>query len=167
MYRGEVLAFIRRMTLPESPDQLDPDWHRYPDTILRFRTAPAVTIDLREPLGKRETAALAGVGLDAPFAVLTAHDPRGQDQDARVNASRAAALDDRLRADGARFVHVDACSPDGAHCEDSVAVLIPRDQATGIARELEQVAIFWFDGEKFWIVGALYGGDPVMLPRPV
>jgi len=48
-----------------------------------------------------------------------------------------------------------------------VAALIEREQATSLAREFEQVAIFWFDGERFWIMGALAGGDPVMLPRPV
>ena len=150
-----------------TPDELDPDWHRYPDTVLHFRTDPPVRVDLREPVGREAMAALGSIRLSGPFAVLTAHDPRGRNEDVEVNERRAAMLDERLRAVGARFVHVDACSPDGSHCEDSVAALIEREQATMLAREFEQVAIFWFDGEKFWIVGALAGGDPVMLPRPM
>lgn len=153
--------------MAQSPDQLDPDWHRYPDTVLHFRSARALRVDLREPVGQGTVAALESLGLVGPFAVLTAHDPRGRDEDAEVNARRAAVLDERLRAVGAHFMHVDACSPDGSHCEDSVAARIEREQATTLAREFEQVALFWFDGEKFWIVGALAGGDPVMLPRPM
>ncbi len=40
-----------------------------------------------------------------------------------------------------------------------------QEEAIALARELEQVAIFWFDGERFWIVGALVETDPLMLPR--
>lgn len=154
------------MTSPD-PDQLDPDWHRYPDTVLNFRTTPAVRVDLREPIGQESVRAMWGMGLPGAFAVLTAQNPRGADTDSRVNKELAAQLDKTLGSLGATFLHVDACSPDGEHCEDSVAVIMDREAATQLARELEQVAIFWFDGEKFWIVGALVGGDPVMLPRPV
>ena len=154
------------MTHP-SPDQLDPDWHRYPDTVLHFQTEPGVSVDLREPVGKDALDAIRRIGLRGPFAVMTAHDPRGRDESAEVNARRAAELDRRLAALGVEFLHVDACSPDRSHCECSVAAVMDRDTATALARELEQVAMFWFDGEKFWIVGALVGGDPVMLPRPV
>ena len=153
--------------MPLTSDELDPDWHRYPDTVLRFRTEPAVRVDLRESVGRETATALEAIGLTGPFAVLTAHDPRGQDEDADVNERRAEQLDERLLALGAEFIHVDACSPDGSHCEASVAARIEREQATALAREFEQVAIFWFDGEKFWIMGALAGGDPVMLPRPM
>ncbi|MGK2935358.1 MAG: DUF3293 domain-containing protein [Gemmatimonadaceae bacterium] len=150
-----------------SANKLDPDWHRYPDTVLCFRTDPAVRIDLREPVGRETAAVLESIGLSGPFAVLTAHDPRGRDEDADINERRAERLDERLLALGADFIHVDACSPDGSHCEASVAALIEREHAAGLAREFEQVAIFWFDGEKFWIVGALADGDPVVLPRPM
>jgi len=154
------------MTIP-SPDQLDPDWHRYPDTVLNFRTTPAVRVDLREPIGQESIRAVTGIGLPGAFAVLTAQNPRGENAEDSVNEQLARQLDETLVSTGFAFLHVDACSPDGAHCEDSVAVAMDREAATRLARELEQVAIFWFDGEKFWIVGALVGGDPVMLPRPV
>lgn len=150
-----------------NPDKLDPDWHKYPDTVLHFKTSPAVRIDLRKPVGKDGAAALRAIGLEQPFAVLTAQDPGGRDESADINEKLAAKLDRRLVSEGARFLHVDACSPDGSHCESSMAVSIDREAATALGRELEQVAIFWYDGERFWIVGALVGGDPVMLPRPV
>lgn len=153
--------------MPPNPDELDPDWHRYPDTVLHFRTDPAVRVDLREPVGRQAAAGLDAIGLSGPFAVLTAQDPRGRDEDADVNERRAERLGDRLVALGVYFIPVDACSPDGSHCEASVAAVMEREQATSLAREFEQVAMFWFDGEKFWIVGALAAADPVMLPRPV
>ena len=60
---------------------------------------------------------------------------------------------------------VDACSPDRSHCECSVAVVMEQDLALALGRELEQVAIFWFDGKRFWILGAIVEFDPLMLPR--
>jgi len=62
-------------------------------------------------------------------------------------------------------VKVDACSPDRSHCECSVAVVMEQKKAIDLARELEQVAIFWFDGKRFWILAAIVEADPVMLPR--
>lgn len=105
------------------------------------------------------------VGLDEPFAVMTAFDPRGQNLTREENDQLAARLEERLRGTGREFLRVDACSPDGKHCECSVAVKMPRKDAVALAAEFEQVAIFWFDGAKFWIVGVLLPTDPVMLPR--
>jgi len=44
-------------------------------------------------------------------------------------------------------------------------VVMPQEKATALARELEQVAFFWFDGKRFWIIGAMLEADPLMLPR--
>jgi hypothetical protein len=148
-----------------TPEQHDPDWPRYPETILTFSTKPAVEIDLRRIPPGDAIANLAAAGFDQPFAVLTAFDPRGRDLSAAENEKRRRKLDARLRKRGCRFVSVDACSPDRAHCECSVAVVMPQQRAIALARELEQVAIFWFDGKRFWIIGALMEADPLMLPR--
>ena len=67
--------------------------------------------------------------------------------------------------EGYKFAHVDACSPDRSHCEPSVAVAMPQEKAIDLAREMEQVAIFWFDGRRFWIFGVVVETDPLMLPR--
>jgi hypothetical protein len=148
-----------------TPDQHDPDWPRYPETVLEFATAPAVQIDLREIPSDANIAALQSAGLDQPFAIMTAFDPRGANLSPAENEQRQQQLDRRLRSSGYRFAQVDACSPDRSHCECSVAVVIPQEKALDLAREMEQVAIFWFDGKRFWILGALVETDPLMLPR--
>jgi hypothetical protein len=42
---------------------------------------------------------------------------------------------------------------------------MPQEKALDLAREMQQVAIFWFDASRFWILGALVETDPLMLPR--
>jgi hypothetical protein len=148
-----------------TPDQHDPDWPRYPETILEFATTPPVQIDLRRIPSDGALTALKAAGLGEPFAIITAFDPRGENLSPAENEQRKRGLDERLRSSGLRFEHVDCCSPDRSHCECSVAVLMPQEKAIDLARELEQVAIFWFDGQRFWIVGVLVETDPLMLPR--
>ena len=148
-----------------TPDQHDPDWPKYPETVLEFATSPAVEIDLRETPSDDKIAALQSGGLDQPFAIMTAFDPRGENLSPAENQKRKEELDRRLRSSGYTFAPVDACSPDRSHCECSVAVVMPQEKALDLARELEQVAIFWFDGKHFWILGALVETDPLMLPR--
>ena len=148
-----------------TPEQHDPDWPRYPETILSFSTQPAVEIDLREIPSESALAKLNAAGLGQPFAVLTAFDPRGRDLLPAENEKRRRDLDRRLTEGGYRFAHVDACSPDRSHCECSVAVVMPQKKAIDLARELEQIAIFWFDTKRFWIIGVLVETDPLMLPR--
>ena len=148
-----------------TPEQHDPDWPRYPETILNFSTRPAVEIDLRAIPSEAVLAQLRAAGFGEPFAVLTAFDPHGKNLSREENEKRKRELDRRLTADGYKFAHVDACSPDRSHCECSVAVVIPQKEAIDLAGELEQVAIFWFDGRRFWILGVVVKTDPLMLPR--
>lgn len=148
-----------------APDQHDPDWPRYPETILDFATRPRLVIDLREIPADGKIAALKSAGLDQPFAIMTAFDPRGENLSAAENEKRMQALEKRLLSSGYNFVQVDCCSPDRSHCESSVAVNMPQEKALDLAREMQQVAIFWFDGKRFWILGALVETDPLMLPR--
>jgi hypothetical protein len=147
-----------------SPDQRDPGWPRYPETILRFSSEPPFEIDLREVPSADVLSRLRIAGLGEPFAIITAFDPLGRNLAAADNEKRKADLNRRLAKSGYRFVNVDACSPDRSHCECSVAVLTEQRKAIDLARELEQVAIFWFDGRRFWILGAVVESDPLMLP---
>ncbi len=147
-----------------TPDQHDPDWPRYPETILDFATTPRVEIDLRAIPSEDKIAALKAAGLDQPFAIMTSFDPRGENLSPTENEKRKQELDERLRSSGYRFAEVDACSPDRSHCECSVAVVMPQEKALDLAREMQQVAIFWFDGKRFWILGALAETDSLMLP---
>jgi hypothetical protein len=147
------------------PDQHDPDWPKYPETVLMFATRPAVEIDLREIPSDSALAQLRAAGLGKPFAIVTAFDPGGKNLSASENEQRKQDLDRRLTSMGYAFVHVDCCSPDRSHCECSVAVTMPRQTALDLAREMRQVAIFWFDGKLFWILGVMVETDPLMLPR--
>lgn len=146
-------------------DQQDPDWPRYPETILEFATIPAVEIDLRRIPSEAAIATLKAAKLGQPFAIMTAFDPRGKNLSPAENEKRTQELDTRLRSSKYRFEKVDCCSPDRSHCECSFAVVMPQEKALDLAREMEQVAIFWFDGNRFWILGALVETDPLMLPR--
>lgn len=148
-----------------TPDQRDPDWPRYPETILEFATTPPIEIDLRQIPSEGAVAALRAGGLGQPFAIMTAFDPRGENLSPAENEKRTQELDTRLRSSKYRFEKVDCCSPDKSHCECSFAVVMPQERALDLAREMEQVAIFWFDGSRFWILGALVETDPMMLPR--
>ena len=149
----------------KTPDQHDPDWPLYPETVLNFATRPPVEIDLRAIPSDFALAQLKAVGLGAPFAIITAFDPEGRNLSAAENEQRKKELDRRLASMGYDFVDVDCCSPDRSHCECSVAVTMPRQTALDLAREMRQVAIFWFDGKLFWILGAMVETDPLMLPR--
>lgn len=151
--------------MKKTPDQHDPDWPRYPETVLRFAAEPGISIDLRKIVAETDIAALARIGLDGPFAVITAFDPRGANLPPDENAERARRLEERLRQMEHDFVPVDACSPDGEHCECSVAVRMAKSDAVALAVEFQQVAIFWFDGERFWIVGAMGRAEAVRLPK--
>lgn len=122
-------------------------------------------IDLRAVPSADALSRLGAAGLGDPFAVVTAFDPRGRNLSRSENEKRKRDLDRRLKTAGHRFVDVDACSPDGSHCECSVAVTMDQHEAVALARELEQIAIFWFDGSRFWILGTLVEADPIMLPR--
>jgi hypothetical protein len=149
----------------ETPDQHDPDWPRYPETVLTFATRPPVEIDLREIPSEAALSQLRAGGFGKAFAVVSAFDPEGKNLSAAENEQRKRELNRRLFSAGYRFVDVDACSPDRSHCECSAAVTMPQQKALDLARELRQVAIFWFDGKRFWILGALVESDPLMLPR--
>ena len=151
--------------MSETPDKHDPDWPRYPETVLTFATRPPVEIDLREIPSDSALTQLGTSGLGKPFAIVTAFDPEGKNLSAAENERRKRELDRRLISMGYAFVDVDCCSPDRSHCERSVAVTMPREEAIDLAREMRQVAIFWFDGKLFWILGALVETDPLMLPR--
>jgi hypothetical protein len=151
--------------MSETPDQHDPDWPRYPETVLTFATRPPVEIDLRKLPSDSALAQLRAAGFEKPFAIITAFDPEGRNLSAAENEQRKRELDRRLSSAGYQFVHVDSCSADRSHCECSAAVTMPQQKALDLARELRQVAIFWFDGKRFWILGVLAETDPLMLPR--
>lgn len=134
--------------------------------MLAFDTEQgSLRVDLRQPLDERSSRGLALLGFNAPFAVITAHDPHGEDLAGEENEIRSARLEETLRSLGLAFIPVNACSPDRKHCEASVAVKMSLTAARQLARDYGQVAFFWFDGRRFWIAGGVVETDPITLPR--
>ena len=150
--------------MAEKAKPRDERWDRYPETVLIFAGEPEVMIDLREEVPPATRKALAAMGLGEPFSVLTAFNPRGVDIGAEANARRLEELERELNSSGDEFVRMDACSPDKSHCECSLAMKGPRERALDIARRWEQIAIFWWDGSRFWIYGAISDAEPRRLP---
>ena len=156
------------MTAPHRPDD-DPAWRQYPETLLEFfrepdDARPALVVDLRRPVPDAAREALAELGLDRPFAVVTAAAPGGDPQDDAFDRARQAELDEAARTRSSVARCVDGVSPDGAHRERSVAVLLSREEAVSLGRRYGQSAIFWYDGADFWLLGAVVAAAPLRLP---
>lgn len=135
-------------------DRARAEWGDFPSTHLHFVDEPTVVIDVRGHVAPETRAALAAHGLTGPFSVVTAQDPMGKTQSPDENARLAVKLQERVKSLGVPYARVDACSPDRSHCEASIAVVMARQDAVRLACEYDQLAIFWFDGDAFWIVPA-------------
>jgi hypothetical protein len=96
--------------------------------------------------------------------VITACNPFGRIKGGRTNRRRTRALARRLAAAHLPTVPVDGRSPDARHVEPGFGVPLPLEDARALAREFGQTAIFWWDGEAFWLVQAWGGGERVRLP---
>ena len=151
-------------------------WDAYPATVLEFQAPGSPRIDLRQPIIDEHRALLRRVGLGGAFAVLTAENPCGENAEdepthadeaarKRDNARRRSRLERELEAAGCRFVRVDGVAPDGEYREHGVAAEMPRQDAVALAKRLRQLALFWFDGSDFWLVGAVLDRPPERLPR--
>ena len=135
------------------------DWGSYPETVCYFQGDEQVMVDLRVPVSTATRDAFGALGLAGRFGILTAYNPNGVDLSDEENLRRAGELEAELVSLGFDFVRVDCCSPDRSHCESSVAVIAPEEQLLDIARRWKQLAIFWFDGASFSIVGAIVSGS--------
>jgi len=135
-------------------DRASAEWGDFPCTHLHFVDTPEVVIDVRGHVTADERAALAAHGLLGAFSVVTAQDPMGKTQPPEVNRELAAKLQAHVQSLGSPYTRVEACSPDRSHCEESIAIALARDEGVRLACEYDQLAIFWFDGDAFWIVPA-------------
>ena len=162
--------------LETSDEQKDEEkWKAYPNTILEFLGRPPLSVDLRLPVTAEIREQLRLAGLDGPFAVLTAENPCGDNvEDAPTarqaearevrNERRTSRLEEELAREGTRFALVDGVSPDGSYREHCVAALLPSSEAVSLARRLDQLALFWFDGTDFWLLAAEAEKGPMRLP---
>lgn len=133
----------------------DTAWRLYETTVLRFGRGGRLTVDLARPLDGDARAAIASLGVGARFAIITAHNPGGRALSGPRNVWRHLCLRVALAARGVRAVAAIGESPDASHRERGVAVAMDGDDAIALARRFGQLAIYWFDGERFWLYGAL------------
>lgn len=143
----------------------DPSWGSYGETILRVHGTPPLEIDLARPVSPEQRAALAAAGLPGTFGLVTPCNPRGHPVDEATNAARLATFHAALGEAGARWIRVDGLSPDRAHAEEGVALSWPVGEVEALARAWDQSAIYWWDGEAFWVRGALTHAPPWRLPE--
>ena len=150
--------------MDEKKKPLDERWSSYPETVLHFPGELPVMVDLRVRVEPSVRNSFHALGLESEFGVLTAFNPRGVTLDADENDRRMSELEAQLKSRDISFVRLDACSPDKSHCECSVALSLEHEEAIRIAKQWEQIAIFWFDGASFWIYGAIEPIEPIKLP---
>ena len=139
-------------------------WTAYANTRLLIGTAPRIKVDLRLPVSDDLRLLLTKLGLGAAFAIVTSFNPRGTHASAWRNLARWVGMRLLLRSRKLRHVPADGESPDTRHRERGFAIAMSRGDAAALARELEQLALYWFDGEAFWIDGALAERAPRRLP---
>lgn len=139
-------------------------WTAYASTRLLIGRAPRIKVDLRLPVSDDQRHLLTKLGLGATFAIVTPCDPRGARSPTWLNLARYLRTRLLLRSRNLRYIPAEGESPDSRHRERGFAIAINRDDAAALARELEQLALYWFDGEAFWIDGALAERMPERLP---
>ncbi|MEO7216853.1 MAG: DUF3293 domain-containing protein [Gemmatimonadaceae bacterium] len=104
------------------------------------------------------------LGFERAFCVVTAEDPMGARQPPDLNDALVARLREQARKIDAVQVDVDACGVDGSHCERSIAIEIDIQAAIRLADVYRQLAIFWFDGDAFWIIPVRSNKAKLKLP---
>jgi hypothetical protein len=143
----------------------DPSWASYGRTILRVHAAIPFEIDLARPVRAAQRAALAVAGLPGRFGLVTPCNPRGQVVDDVTNRERLATFHQALRGADTQWIRVDGLSPDRVHVEEGVALSWPVEEVEALACTWDQSAIYWWDGEAFWVRGALTQAAPWRLPE--
>lgn len=144
---------------PMRPED-DPGWAGYAETILEVHLDPPQEVDLTRPIAARERAIFRAAGLPDAFGLVTADNPFGRPAPEAVNQQRREGLLAELASRGTVAVRVDGLSRDRRHREVGVALPWPQDAVVALARRWDQSAIYWFDGEAMWVVGALTESPP-------
>jgi hypothetical protein len=139
-------------------------WTTYANTVLRIGPRRQLKVDLRQPLSDEMRRLLTEFGPAGTFAIITPFNPGGRRAHAWVNQWRYLRLRARLASSGRRFVDADGESPDASHRERGFAIATGRGEAAALARELEQLALYWFDGDAFWVDAVLEQRPPQRLP---
>lgn len=120
-------------------------------------------VDLRERVDPSTGARLRDLGIGSSWATITAYNP-GRILEPSENERRARELDAIVMGLGVAYIAADGIQPDGSHREPGFAIALDQERAIALASEFGQSAIFWFDGESFWLVPALVGTAAIRLP---
>jgi len=130
-------------------------WAPYRTAVLHFGSPPSCTLEVTSSVPDATLKHWQKMGLDAAFAVITAHHPFPDKLPEAENEARHRELADEIAR--RRWVHVPCTgrSPDGSHEEPGLAVACGRREAISLARRFGQAALYWWDGEALWIEPAL------------
>lgn len=139
-------------------------WTAYANTVLVIGRKGRLEVDLRQRLPGKARRLLTELGLGNTFAIVTASNPGGRDTPLWQNWWRHRHMRAQLRSRGLPFVPADGQSPDGAHRERGFAIAMGREDAAALALELDQLALYWFDGSDFWIDAVSAATAPRQLP---
>lgn len=139
-------------------------WTAYANATLRIGAKRQLKIDLRQPLSGGSRRFLTELGLGATFAVITASNPNGRRAPAWRNQWRRLRIRARLASTNWYFIPADGESPDSSHREHGFAIVMSRSEAAALARSYGQLALYWFDGDAFWLDAALESSAPRRLP---
>ena len=142
----------------------DAHWDAYASTILLIGRGRPIKVDLRQPVSDEQRHLLTNLGLGPTFAIVTPYDPLGAHSAGWKNRLRYFRTRGWLRSHNLKFAPAIGQSPDAKHRERGFAIAINRREAAALALELEQLALYWFDGEAFWIDGVLAPREPLRLP---
>lgn len=132
--------------------------------ILELGPGNGLRVDLRRTVSPEARAGLHALGLTGPFAIVTPCNPRGEPVGDAANAARWEGLRRELLAEAIPAIPADGVSPDGTHREPGFAVPLGRGAAVALAIRWDQLALYWFDGEAFWVLPALASHPPLRLP---
>lgn len=138
-------------------------WSCFAQTILEFHGL-GIRIDLGSPVtaeARSELVAWLGTPITC-FCVLTADNPDGRDCAPSQNDEFRSSLFTQLSQLGVELTACDGTSPDGRHRE--VGWAVRTDDRTGwqLAQQFHQLAFFYYDGARFWLVSTATkdGVDP-------
>lgn len=143
---------------------IDPSWRYYPETILELGEEGQVCFDLRISVTEAVLASIRQLGFHSAFGIITAFNPRGSSVSFEENLRRSSELERTIAGLRGSWMKATGTSPDGAHREPGLAVELPQSYVRSLAVQFQQSAFFWFDGEVFWIVGAIVDSAPLRLP---
>ena len=106
---------------------------------------------------------ILGLGLGSQFGIITACNPHGTVADETANIAQDRNLATWIAQEGYLARRATGWSQDRTHAEPGYAVAAPRSALINAAARFGQTAVFWFDGQCFWLVPV--DGNALRLPQ--